>query len=189
MEAKADKIRWSVDKDGTWLHIRVEDGKAARYYAEQNADKPQRMRLTTWREKRSLSANAYAWELLGKLSAVLRIPPEEIYWRLVPDVGDNMIFLSVAVPALQELKEKWSSHGIGWQTKIIGASDRPGMVDIALYYGSSAFDTAQMSRLIDLIIAECRDQGIEYLPPDKINAMLEAWNEREDKGAVHQQQD
>ena len=33
-----------------------------------------------------------------------------------------------------------------------------------------------MARLIDLIIAECRENDIEYLPPDQLAAMLEDWH-------------
>lgn len=42
-------------------------------------------------------------------------------------------------------------------------------------HGSSTYDTAQMSRLIDLIVQDCREQGIETLPPDKLAGMMEEW--------------
>lgn len=175
METRADKIGWSIDQYGTWLHLLVADGYAVRTYAE-GTDKPQRVKITQWREKRSLSANAYAWTLLGKLSAALHIPPEDIYRQLIPDVGGNYTTVTVDLNGLDKLRETWSGNGKGWLVEVIGAGIRPGTVDVALYFGSSVYDTAQMARLIDLIANECRENGIEYLPPEQIAAMLEAWN-------------
>ena len=45
-----------------------------------------------------------------------------------------------------------------------------------MYYGSSVFDSKEMSRFIDNLIAEAKALGIETMPPDKLNALLEAWN-------------
>lgn len=183
MEAKADRLRWTVDQDGTWLQLLMPDGAAARRYAEEHRDKPQRVQLTTWRKKRSLTANAYAWALLDKLSVALRLPAVEVYRQLIPDVGGNAIHMCIPLDGLEQLRRIWSGNGRGWLVDIIGVSDAPGMIDIVLYYGSSVYDTAQMARLIDLIIGECRENGIEHLPPDKINAMLEAWDAKKNQGA------
>ena len=186
METKALRIDWQPDKEGnTWLHLLVEDGFAARKYATDNADKPLRVKLSRWTEKRSLSANSYAWLLLGKLSEKLGIPPEEIYWRLIPDVGGNYTAVRVPLSGLDMLRRTWGNNGLGWRVTVLGASG-PGMVDVLMYYGSSVYDTAQMARLIDLIIAECKEQGIEYLPPDKLAAMLEDWDERTHKSSDNQ---
>lgn len=182
METKVEKLRWAVDQEGTWLHLLVADGQKARFYAQENGDKPQRLKLTRWTEKRSLSANAYAWVLLDKLSTVLHLPPEEIYRQLIPDVGGNSTAASVPLDGLEMLRRSWAKNGTGWTLEVIGVSDSPGMIDVMLYCGSSVYDTAQMARLIDLIIAECRENGVEYLPPDKINAMLETWDEKTNKG-------
>lgn len=175
METRAERINWSIDQDGTWLHLLVADGQEARAYAE-GTDKPQRVKITRWRDKRSLSANAYAWALLGKLSAALHLPPEEIYQQLIPDVGGNYTTVTVDLQGLDKLRETWGNNGKGWLVDVIGAGAKTGTLDVALYYGSSVYDTAQMARLIDLIVAECRENDIEYLPPDKLAAMLEDWH-------------
>ena len=31
------------------------------------------------------------------------------------------------------------------------------------------------NRLIDLIVQDCREQGIETMPPDKLAGMMEEW--------------
>lgn len=173
METKVTAAKWSIDQDGTWLHLLCEGGQKVRAWAE-GADKPHRLKLTEWREKRSLSANSYAWTLLNKLSAALHLPPEEIYRNLIPDVGDNNVTVLIDPRAVKHFRETWEAQGVGWVTKTLGAYR--GMIEVMAYYGSSTYDTAQMSRLLELIIAECKAQNIEYLPPDKLAAMLEDWD-------------
>jgi len=177
METKAKKIRWAVDQDGTWLYLLCENGRAARELAESSKGKSYRVTVKPWREKRSLSANAYLWLLLGKLSEVLNIPPEEIYRNLIPDVGGNSTVLLIDPRAVQKFRESWEGQGRGWPTELLGVHN--GMVEVMAYYGSSTYDTAQMARLIDLIIDECKEAGVEYLPPDKLAAMLEDWDEKQ----------
>lgn len=43
------------------------------------------------------------------------------------------------------------------------------------YYGSSDFDRAQMSRLIDNLMWDCEAVGVETLPPDKVALLKEDW--------------
>ena len=93
-------------------------------------------------------------------------------------MGGNYTAVRVPVSGLDMLKRTWGDNGLGWRVKLLGASG-PGMVDVVLYYGSSVYDTAQMARLIDLIISECKEQGIEYLPPERLAAMLEEWDAKQ----------
>lgn len=44
------------------------------------------------------------------------------------------------------------------------------------YYGSSTYDTRQMSQLIDSLVQDCKALDIETMAPDKLAAMMEAWN-------------
>lgn len=44
-----------------------------------------------------------------------------------------------------------------------------------LYYGSSTYDMAQMSRLINLIVEDCKAQGIETMTPYELDALIGRW--------------
>ena len=54
--------------------------------------------------------------------------------------------------------------------------------------GSSQYDTAQMSHLIDGLVSECREAGIETATPDELRHMLELYEQnmrrRDGKEAV-----
>lgn len=134
------------------------------------------------RKRRSLDANAYFWSLAGKLAGKLRISPTEVYRNYIPDIGGNCEAVTVSEQGAGKLMEMWSAHGKGWLTEMLPGS-APGYVTMLLYYGSSTYDTAQMSRLIDMIVMDCKTNGIETLTPDKLDAMKEKWSYAQgDKG-------
>ena len=41
--------------------------------------------------------------------------------------------------------------------------------------GSSSYDTKEMARLIDGLVSECKEVGIETLPPDEVERMMAAY--------------
>lgn len=120
--------------------------------------------------KRSLDANGYCWALLGKLSAKLKIPKTEIYQQLIREIGGNYKVVCVQDEAVETLINGWEHNGIGWICETM-PSKIEGCTNVLLYEGSSEYDTKQMSRLIDLVIEECKTQGIETLPRDKIDLL------------------
>ena len=81
--------------------------------------------------------------------------------------------------ALESWKRIWQSKGEGWQVTEIGESKLPGFINTMNYYGSSAYDTKQMARLINNIIQDCEALGIPTETPDQIAKKLSLWGENE----------
>ena len=75
---------------------------------------------------------------------------------------------------VQKLCGGWNKNGIGWQTEVMD-SKIDGCKNVVLYYGSSTFDTKQMSRLIDNIVQDCKAVGIKTLTPQQLDALKEDW--------------
>ena len=88
--------------------------------------------------------------------------------------------MCVKAEAAPQLRKIWESRGLGWQTEE-DISKLPGCVNVILYYGSSTFDTRQMSRMIDNLIQDARSVGIETMPPDKLAALLGEWEGKREK--------
>lgn len=112
--------------------------------------------------KRSRDANAFCWVLIDKLAEKARIPKTEIYRNAIKEIGGVSETVCVQDKAVERLCNGWQKNGIGWQTDTM-PSKIPGCTNVILYYGSSTYDTAQMSRLIDLLIQEAEQQGIPTL--------------------------
>lgn len=119
------------------------------------------------KEKRSREANSYAWVLLDKLAEKLHISKEDIYRDLIKNIGGNSEIVCVQNKAVERLCEGWQRNGIGWVTDTL-ESKIDGCMNVVLYYGSSTYDAAQMHRLIELIVQECKHQDIETLTEEQI---------------------
>lgn len=141
------------------------------------ASRPWRCKLTEWRERRSLDANAYFWVLLDKLAETMSAGKEDLYRRYVKDVGGVSDVVCVQEQAADALISGWQHNGLGWQAEKV-PSKLPGCVNVILYYGSSTYDTAQMSRLIELVIQDCQAVGIETKTPAEIEEMMDLWASR-----------
>lgn len=130
-------------------------------------------------KKRSLDANAYAWVLLGEIQKVMNIPKETIYKDLIKCIGDYEI-IPVKENAVERFCTAWGKNGLGWITETT-PSKLKGYTNVIVYYGSSTYDTNQMARLIDLIIQECQQLGIETRPADEIERLIKLWGDANDK--------
>lgn len=132
------------------------------------------IKICEYREKRSKDANAYCWVLIGKLAERLNLPKDEIYMNAVKQVGGNYEVVCVKDEAVDKLCDGWRRNGIGWQTDTM-PSKIDGCTNAILYYGSSTYDTASMSRLINIIVDDCKAVNIDVRTPDEIASMLSLW--------------
>ncbi len=149
------------------LLIEVEDNAEFRScYDELNNEKIS-IEIKKYSPKRSLSANAYCFALLDKLSAKLNIPKTEIYKNAIKEIGGVSDVVCVKNEAVEKLCENWSKNGLGWQTETI-QSKIQGCTNVILYYGSSTYNSVQMNALITNIVEECKLQGIETKTPEEI---------------------
>lgn len=130
-------------------------------------DKPLTVTVKEFRQKRSLSQNAYLWVLLDKLGAKLNRSKEDIYKIYVKDYG---VFepLPIRNDAVERFIANWSKNGLGWFTEDMGESKLNGYTKLIAYYGSSTYNSKEMARLIDAVIQDCEEQGIQTMPLSEI---------------------
>lgn len=125
------------------------------------------------REKRSLDANAYCWELCTRIGTAVGITKEEVYQRAIQE-GDQYMMCCVTDEDYDTFVRAWSSRGIGWRVQIVDDSGL-GSKTVFAYYGSSIYDTKAMSRLIDSLVQEAKALDIETRPEEEVRSLLEAW--------------
>lgn len=174
----AEIIRFKeVKLEGGWLMIRPEreDLGLAMALVRKMKNKLYQLEVKEYRKSRSNEANAYAWVLMHKLGKKMGIKAVEVYRQYIPDVGDNFTAMSVMEKDVQRFTKAWESNGVGWVVEDLGPSRTPGCRTLMAYHGSSTFDTAQMSRLIDMIVQDCKALDIETLTPEKLAMMKESW--------------
>lgn len=130
-------------------------------------DKPLTVTVKEFRQKRSLSQNSYLWVLLDKLGAKLNRSKEDIYKIYVRDYGAFEI-LPIRNDAVEDFKKKWGKNGLGWFTEDLGESKLNGYTKLIAYYGSSTYNSKEMTRLIVAVIQDCEEQGIQTMPLSEI---------------------
>lgn len=125
-------------------------------------------------DKRSLRANRYAWELIGKLAAKLHVDKNTVYREIIRDVNGISRTALVKEEDAAEVKADWESNGIGWIVEEFPC-DIEGYVDFTLYKGSSKFTPTEMNEFIELIVAECKQFRIETLTPYELEQIKSAY--------------
>lgn len=133
-------------------------------------NKPLAAVIGTAAQKRSLSANAYAWALMNQLAVKINRPVLDIYRDLIRNIGGSSAIVTIRADAAKSFKSGWESKGDGWQVHKLDEMTTPQgtFYNLQCWYGSSVFDPSQMHRLIELIVQECQQQDIPTMTPEEI---------------------
>lgn len=143
------------------------------------------LRISQYREKRSLEANNYCWHLCGELAEKLsnekvKYTKEDIYRKAIKEIGvwrDDEI-----EPADVKWRQAaWELIGTGWFSERVDFTADGNKEIIRFYYGSSRYNKKQMSRLIDNIVIDCQEQGIQTKTPAELARLTSLWGESIEK--------
>ena len=155
--------------DGTW-NLTVTVNGDCRGIWDKYREKEIDLEVKQHRNKRSLDANGYAWVLMDKIAARMHIDKVEVYREAIKNIGGVSETVCVQDKAVDRLRQGWEQNGIGWQTDTM-PSKLKGCTNVILYYGSSTYDTQQMSLLIDHIVQDAKALGIETMTPAELEAL------------------
>lgn len=175
METQFEKAKMTMDAEGTWLAIKMPRQEIMNFL-ETMKPKKYTCILKEFRKKRSLDANAYMWTLVGQVAAAVLATPEEVYRSYIRDIGGNYEVFPVRNDAVEKFPDIWERNHIGWFADNLGESKFEGYTNFRCYYGSSVYDTQQMSRLIDAVIQDCKELGIETLSEMELSRLKEEWH-------------
>lgn len=135
--------------------------------------------IKKWKKKRSLDANAYCWVLCDRIAKELSkesiVTKEQIYKDAISQVGtfEPMI---IEEKAYENFKRIWEKQGLGFLIQEVSKKDK--CIKVHCYYGSSTYDTKEMSLLIEIIVDLAKSLNIETKPQAEINSLLESWNKK-----------
>ena len=123
-----------------------------------------------YRQKRSLDANAYLWVLLQKIAEAVNSSKDEVYLQMLERYG---VFTHIVVKPhmVDKVKQEWRTVRELGEVTVNGKKG----IQLQCFFGSSTYDTKEFSTLLDGVISECKNIGVEVLPEDEIKTMLEEW--------------
>lgn len=135
---------------------------AARKLVDELKDKDLDCEIKVHREKRSLTANAYAWQLMSQIGKAINppIPNDEVYEIMLRRYAPVTV-----VSTIQGIDfTKFASHAELF-------ADDGNWLHWKVYKGSSEMDSKEMSVFINGIKSEAEELGIETLTPAELEAL------------------
>lgn len=174
-----------VKLEGGWLMVKPEreDLGKAMAVVRKHKGRLYDLEVKEHRKKRSNDANAMMWELVNKIAIVLRLTPDEVYQGYIPDVGNNFTWHPEKPEEVKRFSDGWCKGHLGRMVDDVGpcrSTDLKGYRLLKCYYGSSEYDVPTFSRLLDLVIQDCRNLGIETMSERERSLLLEGWRKTQD---------
>lgn len=120
-----------------------------------------------WHPKRSLTANSYYWSLLAELAGVLRAPKDEIHYELIRRYSPPYQRSEGSYVTLVSRMDPEDLPGY-WMLRKKLPDGRKGYIRLK---GSSDMDSKEFSRLLDGLIEECKEVGIDTLPAGEVERL------------------
>lgn len=138
---------------------------------EFSPDKLMDIEIKPHRKKRSLDANAMLWACIGDISKAVGASREEIYLKALRDYGQYEV-MSCKKDALEMFRRQYKDcERIGFEYTNNGDT----WVDVICYFGSHTYDTKQFSQLLEGVIWDMRELGLQPPPPKSVQKGLELW--------------
>lgn len=174
MEFRGKLNDLSFDREGN-CRITLTSFSDFRDAYDELANKDIVVNIKPYNRKRSLHANSYCWALIDQIAELSGISKEDIYRKEVRNIGGVSKQVWCEECDVQDIIRFWEKKGLGWQAEETDR-DSIGNVCLTLYAGSSCYNTRQMSMLIDNIVTDAKDLGIETLTPKELEKMLGKWD-------------
>lgn len=152
------------------ITLAVTEGNLEELNNYQDADL--NIEIKKFRYRRSLDSNAYAWVLMQKIAE--KHPPltkDDVYLEMLKKYSSSFTHIVVKENAIPKLAETYRTFVDLGEISVCGTKGH----QLQVFFGSSTFDSKEMSTFIEGLISECKELGIETLPPQEIERMNQAW--------------
>lgn len=141
-------------------------------------DKTKKYEVKEYKETRSKDANAYFHVLVNELARYFNIPDKEMkikmnlqYGTIAKDSNGNSV--GIKIPQGTDITQFYD------YAKWFGECEDNGIkFDKYLFYKQThTLNTKEMSQLINGVVQECQDVGIETKPRQEIESLLRSWKQ------------
>lgn len=127
-------------------------------------DKEKLYEIKEYKEKRSLSQNAYCWKLITEIANKISKSKEEVYLEMLKSYGQSEVISMLSTIEPKGFFKYYEEIGTG----IVNNKE---FTHYKIFKGSSEYDSKEMSIFIDGVIQECTQLGIPTLTDEEIKSM------------------
>ena len=127
------------------------------------------------REKRSLDANGMLWACLGEIAKSMNPPADkwDVYLLMLKRYG-KYTYICVKPNVVEAMKAQWRECEVVGDININGTD----AVQMLCYFGSSTYNTKEFSVLLEGVISEMVEMGLQPPPTKEMQRALEQWGEK-----------
>ncbi len=154
MRFKANIIEKISLKDGRGRIVLETDGHVIDRIDEDRV----LVELKKWRNNRSIEQNRMMWALLELMGQAQGLNSWDCYIDMLEDHGARYEYLMVLPEAVEMVKEQFRATR-QVETREYNGKD---MAVLKCYYGSSKWNTAEMTEFIEKIMNRLSEMGVNY---------------------------
>ena len=135
------------------------------------------IKAVKFRQKRSLDANGLLWLCMGRIASELKTDVWEVYLQMLKRYG-KFTYIVVKENAVDAVKSQWR------ETEIVGDITVNGQkaVQMICYFGSSHLNSKEFSVLLEGVLSEMREMGLETPMSEDIRAAMERYEKQWQNG-------
>ena len=132
--------------------------------------------ITEHKEKRSRDANALLWACLGEIAGALRSDKWTVYLQMLKRYG-KYTYICVKPKVVEAVKRQWRECEEIGRVNINGQE----AVQMLCYFGSSTYDSKEFSILLDGVISEMKEMGIDTPADRELKRAIKQMEDRENE--------
>jgi len=177
MKAIAKEVTLAYDMDGkpeVYVSLRgAKLDKVAKCQELIEKGKTLDVEIKQHHNRRSLDANSYCWVMISKIADVLHTSKDEVYIEMLVRYGQReQQLVSVVEEGVPAIRRATNNH-----CTIVGESELNGksFVHLAILRGSSTYDSREMAVLIDGIVQDAKELGIETMASEELESLKDSW--------------
>lgn len=124
-------------------------------------DREKVFEVREYKQKRSLTQNAYFWVLVNEIANVTRQSKDEIHLQMLKEYGQNQVISVQSNIDISKFIKYFEEIGHG---RVNGKD----FTHYRVFEGSSEMDSREMAILLDGVVQEAEQLGIPTLTPAEI---------------------
>lgn len=145
-----------------------------RLFSAVSRGKTLQVEVSVKREKRSLTANSALWAMLQDMAVVLKTGVEELYIEMLRKYG---FFEDVAVLPQAESKLR-AIFRVVIDTGEFAYGPKGKLRVYRCWRGTSTYDSKEFAHLLDMVIEDAKQIGVDFISESEKQLLLDDWQER-----------
>lgn len=131
---------------------------------EKYREKELTVELKQFRKQRSADANALLWACLGEIGRALNRDTWSIYLDMLKQYG-QFTYMSIPKGSLELMKRQWR--------ELMVVDEDENTYKVLAFFGSSSYNSKEFSLLLDGVIEEMKELGLEPPTSQEMQQALE----------------